>query len=210
LIAGQRGDDPLLMVCPFPKPGPRMQLAYRELDLAANGNDDQRRALHPVNELPRPWSPASCKTPSLRLELWGWLDAVVVWINSELVFDPVDVIPSCWPQHRHLVHELAVLADLRRRAEASLVSDMLEDWHRYALPSFFERMRHRVAEHCQEEHPAVPPASGRLARHLNGQSVEVRRRAFAADVGALSSPMDGQVVTTPLHLVDTGTGELFE
>jgi hypothetical protein len=40
------------------------------------------------------------------------------------------VIPGCWPQHPHLVHEIAVLADQRRRAGTARTSDVLEEWHR--------------------------------------------------------------------------------
>ena len=76
------------MVRPFPRHGPRLQLAYRELDQAANGNIDQKRALHPVSDLPRPWSPGTCKDPALRAELWDWLDAVVVWINQRTRLRP--------------------------------------------------------------------------------------------------------------------------
>jgi hypothetical protein len=201
-------DDSRPMVRPFPRPGPRLQLAHRELVLAANGNDDQRRALHPVGGLPRPWLPATCTDAALRAQLWEWLDAVVVWLNRELVFDPVDVIPACWPQHRHLVHELAVLADLRRRAELALTSDPLEEWHRYALPAFLDRLHRRAAEYCSDGHPSVSPTAGRLARHLAEGSVAGRQRTFAndlaEDVRSTSSSHDRR-----LHVVDTGTGEIL-
>lgn len=177
------------MVRQFPRPGARLQLAYRELDIAANGNDDQRRALHPTNDLPRPWSPATCKSAGLRAELWEWLDAVVSWHNRELVFDIADLIPACWTQHAHLVHELAVLADLRRRADLALTSDSLEEWHRYALPAFLERMRHRIAEHCNDSHPAVSPSSGRLTRHLDNASASRRQESFAGDLVAVTSDL---------------------
>lgn len=197
------------MVRPIPRPGPRLQLAYRELDIAANGNDDQRRALHPVSDLPRPWSPATCKSAALRAELWEWLDAVVMWLNRELAFDTIDLIPACWPQHAHLVHELAVLADLRRRADLALTSDSLEEWHRYALPAFLERMRHRIAEHCNDHHPDVFPSSGRLTRHLNHVSVATRKRAFTGDLFASESASDTRLAGPVLRVVDTGTGEIL-
>lgn len=203
-----RGRVPL--VVPFPRSGPRLQLAYRELDLAANGNDDQRRALHPVSGLPRPWSPTTCKSAALRAELWEWLDAVVLWLNRELVFDTIDLIPTCWPQHAHLVHELAVLADLRRRADLALTSDALEEWHRYALPAFLERMRHRIAEHCNDRHPAVSPSSGRLTRHIDDASVAERERAFADDFAAVSSLGGLREHGVPtLKIVNTDTGEIL-
>ena len=36
------------------------------------------------------------------------------------LWDASTVIPSCWPHHPHLVHEIAVLADQRRKAGAPL------------------------------------------------------------------------------------------
>jgi hypothetical protein len=82
-------------------------LAYRELDRAANGSPEQIRALGDARLLPRPWEPATCRTQQLR----SWLDAVVTWLITEYVWEVADTIPACWPQHPHLVHEIAVLAD---------------------------------------------------------------------------------------------------
>ena len=64
-----------LLVRPFPQPGRLIQLAYRELDLAANGTPAQHAALGDPADLPRPWDPATCTNPQLRLEIWTWLDA---------------------------------------------------------------------------------------------------------------------------------------
>jgi hypothetical protein len=47
-------------------------------------------------------------------------------------------IPACWPQHPHLVHEIVVLADQRRRAGHALTSDASKEWHRYSLPAFID------------------------------------------------------------------------
>jgi hypothetical protein len=84
--------------------------------------------------LPRQWEPASCRTPQLREQLWSWLAAVVDWLVTEYVWEVADTIPACWPQHPHLVNELAVLAGQRRRAGHALNSDTLEEWHRYSCP----------------------------------------------------------------------------
>jgi hypothetical protein len=40
----------------------------------------------------------------------------------------------------------------------------LEEWHRYSLPSFTERMRTGLRNHCQEDHQSWP-AKGRYTRH---------------------------------------------
>jgi len=214
VVDPQRRADPIALVRPFPQPGPQLQLAYRELDLAANGTDEERAALGTIRDLPKPWAPATCTKPQLRAELWNWLDAVVVWLNHELVFDTVDVIPSCWPKHPHLVHELAVLADLRRRADRALTSDALEEWHRYALPTFLERMRHRIAEHCNDDHPTVWPSAGRFNRHLDDERAIPRQRAFADDLTVTRStkPLDaGNLGNGPrLRVVDTDSGEILD
>jgi len=91
----------------------------------------------------RPWEPASCRTPQLRQQRWCWLEAVVDWLVTEYTWEVGDMIPACWPQHPHLVHEIAVLADQRRRAGHALTSDALEEWHRHNLPAFTERMKSR-------------------------------------------------------------------
>jgi hypothetical protein len=50
------------------------------------------------------------------------------------------------------VHEIAVFADQHQRAGQALTSEALEEWHRYSLPSFTERMRAQLRNHCQEDH----------------------------------------------------------
>ena len=202
--------DPRPMVLPFPMPGRLLALAYRELDMAANGSDEQRKALGDASRLPRPWVPASCTTPALRAELWTWLEAVVVWLNREYIFDPVDTIPACWPLHPHLVHEIAVLTDQSRRAAYTFTSDAIEEWHRYGLPAFLQRMHHRVADHCTEAHPPTWPAAGRLNRHLGQEPVAARQRAFADDISAVGD-RNGLLGETPrLRVVDEATGEIFD
>ena len=179
--------NPTTLVRPFPMPGRLVALAYPELDQAANGTVEQRVALGDLSRLPRPWEPASCTTATLRVEIWRWLDSVVIWLNHEYVFDPIDTIPACWPKHPHLVHEIAVLADRRRRAAYTFTSDAIEEWHRYGLPAFIERMHRRVADHCTEAHPPTWPAAGRPNRHLSQEPVAARRHAFVNDIRVLKA-----------------------
>jgi hypothetical protein len=183
-----------------------VQLAYRELELVSNGAQDQLLALRDLRDLPRPWDLASCETPQLRKEVWSWLEAVVIWLNQEYVWDVVDVIPPCWPQHPHMVHEIVVLADQRRRAGLGLTSDALEEWHRYSLPSFTERMKTRLRNHCQEDHQSWP-AKGRHTRHIAEASRHRRMHAYAADLGALKS-LRRQTQSPRLGVVDLDTGEI--
>jgi hypothetical protein len=197
-----------VLIEPFPVPGRLLQLAYRELDLVSNGAQDQLLALRDLRDLPRPWDPASCETPQLRKEVWSWLEAVVTWLNQEYVWDVADVIPPCWPKHRHLVHEIAVLADQRRRAGLGVTSDALEEWHRYSLPSFTERMKARLRSHCQEDHQSWP-AKSRHTRHTSETSRQRRTNIYAADTHAVKSP-HRQIQSPRLGLVDLDTGEITD
>lgn len=155
------GDSLEPLVLPFPDPGPIIDDLYRELETAASGSDEEIRALGDPRLLPRPWAPASCRDPLLQAELRAWLQDVVAWLNGDYTWDPSGLIPGCWPHHPHLVHELAVLADQRRRAGQALTSDDLEHWHRYALPGFTDRMLTRCRRHCDEGHQPSPSVERR-------------------------------------------------
>jgi hypothetical protein len=198
------GADSKALVQPFPEPGRLVQLAYRELDLATTRQQDRLLPLRELATLPRPWDPGTCQTSQLRNEVWFWLEAVVSWLNHEHVWDIADVIPTCWPQHPHIVHEIAVLADQRHSAGQALTSDPLEEWHRHSLPSFTERMRSRLRNHCQEDHQSWP-AKGRYARHIGEASRRRRMDAYTADIRASKSTHDHDQ-SPGLGLVDLETG----
>jgi hypothetical protein len=168
------------MVLPFPPPGLLVQAAYEELEVAATEVPQPPYIDEGLGELPRPWDPASCTDAQLRRELWDWLDAVVGWHNHEHVWDVHAAIPACWPYHPHLVHEIAVLADQRLRAGQAATSDLLEEWHRYTLPAFTERLHAGVRDHCTELHQPWP-AQGRYTRHEAEASRTDRRDRFEAD-----------------------------
>ncbi|MGH3491722.1 MAG: hypothetical protein ACRDQ1_00620 [Sciscionella sp.] len=192
----------------FPEVGPLIRNACRELELAAHGTPTQRRLLGDPARLPRPWDPPSCADPGLRAEIWAWLEQVVAWLNHEYTWDIDGMIPACWPQHPHLVHEVAVLADQRRRAGTALTSDALEEWHRCALPAFAERMATRVRSHCEEGHQPWP-AQPRHTRHTSKADVEARQHAYGADVQAAIGLARARDPGGPrLSLVDLDTGEL--
>ncbi|MAS55941.1 MAG: hypothetical protein OSB43_04340 [Nocardioides sp.] len=61
-----RRQAPTSMVFAFPTPGEEVRLAYRELHIAVNGSEEQKRALGNHALLPRPWEPARCLDPDLR------------------------------------------------------------------------------------------------------------------------------------------------
>ena len=202
---------PQPIIQPFPAPGRQVQLAYRELALAVNGTEEQQRQIGNPALLPRPWEPATCLDPELRHQLWQWLEDVVVWLNREYTWDVAGMIPSCWPEHPHLVHEVAVVADQRRRAGVANTSDALEEWHRYCLPAFADRMRARLKSHCDDIH-ANWPGRSRHNQHTSRRDVEAREDIYAADVDALPSrrrrPTEQQPPPVRLAVVDLDTGEI--
>ena len=202
-------EQPLLQG--FPKPGKTLKLAYRELEQATNGTDAQKKALGEESQLARPWLPSTLTTPEQRTDLWAWLDGVVTWHNHEYVFDPADLVPTCWPRHPHLVHELAGLADQRYRAETALDGNGLEDWHRYTLPAFVERMRRRLGPHCTDTHTKWPSAA-RYGRHIDDEHLQTRRAAFIGDARSASKrdEPNPDTMRSGLHLVDLDTGEITD
>lgn len=191
-------DRPLAL--PFPMPdGPELSAAYKDLYLAAEGDDETKERIGDPALLPRPWDPPTCRKRQLRQELWEWLDAVVTWFNTEYVWDSTaGMIPPCWPQHPHLVHEVAVLADQRRRAGIDTSSNTLEEWHRYTVPAFLDRLRQRTKSHCDERHQPWP-ARARYARHLAADATAERRRALRLDAGSGHSGARVQRATWPLQ-----------
>jgi hypothetical protein len=146
------------LVQPFPMPtSERIRIAYWNLYLSEDGTDAQRKWLGEAQLLPRPWDIATCTDPDLRTDVWNWYEAVVTWFNHEYVWDPAaGMIPPCWPLHPHLVHDIGVLADQRRVIAQATNSNSLEEWHRYSVPAFIERLHDRVKQHCDYEHQAWP------------------------------------------------------
>ena len=193
------------MIEAFPAPGRLVEHAYRELDVAMYGSAEEKKLLGSPRVLPRPWDPPTCADPELRAEIWVWLDRVVTWLNREYAWDVAAMIPACWPRHPHLVHEIAGLADQRRRAGHALTGEALEEWHRYALPAFTDRMRNRMRSHCEDKDHQPWPAQGRHARHQSDTqpgraSPELRGRHRRLHPLPAPAPQTGP----RLHLVDDG------
>jgi hypothetical protein len=168
----------------FPVPDRLVRHAFAQLRVAKSGTHAERASelgdVRPA-DLPRPWDPPSCPA-TLRSRVWVWLDRVAGWINHEYSWQFDRMIPSCWPAHPHIAHELAVVACLRYDAGCALSPDALEDWHRYALPGFLDRMAARLGSN------GCPPGKhndwpGR-SRHQDFESAAADQRrwdAFAAD-----------------------------
>jgi hypothetical protein len=164
------------LVRPFPAAGDLLAAVQAEWDVIKPSDDPFATA-----GLPRPWDPPTVLSIPLRKELWEWLDAVSDWINREHAWDPSESIPPCWPSHPHLVNEIAVLADQRRRAAQEPTSEVLEQWQRVQLPAFTERMRHRIRRLCDDGHqPGAAEAV--MARFHQGNSARDRATAFRSDL----------------------------
>lgn len=205
-------DPPRPLILAFPDEGQLVRLAYRELHLASNGTPEQKLAIGDPDRLPRPWEPASCTDAELRKRLWDWLDAVVIWLNHEYTWDIGGaMIPTCWPAHPHLVHEVAVLADQRRRAGLALTSDAVEEWHRYSLPFFLDRLRGRLRSYCDEGHQEWPGRS-RHTQHISPRDTTFRWQRYTRDIDALQRS-SRSMLSTPmpprLGLVDLDTGQII-
>jgi hypothetical protein len=169
----------------FPSPGPHVRHAYRELEMASSGTDHQKAALGNLCALPRPWDPPSCP-PELRAQVWAWLDQVAQWINHEYIWAPDRFIPSCWPAHPHIAHELAVIADLRRTAGCAFGGDVMEEWHRYALPTFLDRVTARIGTCCGPAKHDDWPAAGRHREFGSERATQNRNELFSRDLAATS------------------------
>lgn len=200
---------------------PALRTAYHNLFIGGGGGTaEDRRTLGDPGLLPRPWIPATCTDRALRAALWVWLDDVVTWLNHQCVWDPAaGMIPPCWPQHPHLVNEIAVLADQRRRAHLDTTSSSLEEWHRYCLPNFHSRLQARLRNGCDEKHTPWP-AQPRHERHTRGH--RARLDMFNADLATTTAtqadpeppPAAAASSTPPLRLasdhgetIDPITGE---
>ena len=197
------------LVLGFPEPGRLLRAAFFDLHLAADGDEHQKAALGDPALLPRPWDPPTCRDPDLRQELWEWLDGVVIWLNHDYTWDTDAMIPPCWPQHPHLVHEVAVLADQRRRAALALDSNALEEWHRYSVPTFTERMKSRLKAHCEQDHQPWPGRS-RHARHTDERHTQHRQHEYQSDALVLRHSEPALPARPRLALLDTDTGEITE
>lgn len=209
-----------VLVASFPEVGEQMMSAYDDLFRAQTAKrPSQVLDLGPLDLLPRPWDLATITDPGLRAEVWRWLDAVVGWLNREYVWETGDLIPPCWPSHPHLIHELGVVADQRRRAGMALTSDALEEWHRYCLPSFVDRMKARCRGFCEDGHSS-PPGGARNIRYTAESAIAEREALFADDTAAASRHVSSRAVARPVTrprfevidgmLVDTETGEIAD
>ena len=75
-----------------------------------------------------------------------------------------------------------MLACLRITAAAALLPHGLEEWHRYALPTFHARMSERLGTGCPPGRHTDWPARSRAADYNSPKATEARRALFDGDL----------------------------
>ena len=179
------------LAAPFPPPPGLVASVLDELRIAAAASDETEHESRRVALIPRPWDPPSCP-PEIRRNVYAWLDDVAGWINEEHTWRTDRVVPICWDLHPHMVHELATLACLRWEATFARTPGPLEEWHRFALPAFLERIVRRIGETgCAPGRHQPNPGSGRNAIYRQGDE-PVRRRSHRWQDQAAESRASGR------------------
>jgi hypothetical protein len=176
----------------FPLPNPDVGFHLSELQRLAAIEAPTELELRRLAALARPWDPPNCP-PELRRHVYSWLDEVVAWINEDHTWRVDRVVPACWPQHPHIVHELATVACLRWSAGCTASATPLEEWHRVTLPLFLERIAQRVGPNaCPPGRHQPHPGAGRsqLYREEPATGDRRRRRARDASLGVLAEPSE--------------------
>ena len=131
--------------------------------------------------LPRPWEPPTCPSELRRL-MYTWLDEVTAWINEEhtrwgsTASSPAagSTIRTSFTNSR--THELTTASCLRWEAEYAVSAAVLEEWHRYTLPMFLERIQQRIGStSCPPGSHQPNPGDSRNGLY-RGQSQSAGRR----------------------------------
>ncbi|RMB57243.1 hypothetical protein EAX62_16000 [Tessaracoccus antarcticus] len=167
----------------FPDVTPRMAKVYEQLHKLAIGGHSADEVHGDGEIIPRLWDITSIHDPQLRSETWKWLESFVYWFNTQQTWYSHDQIPPCWPQHPHLVRDIATLADQRRTAGEAPTSTALDEWHRYTIPNFLERTR-TARQGCDNDH--VPwPGKPAHTRHITETNTTRRHSIIDADIATL-------------------------
>ena len=171
------------IVQPFPTPGPQIREALAILDIVVGGDPETIAMLGDLEDLPRPWDPSTCPA-RLRLQIWSWCAQVASWINSQYIWRPAAMIPACWPAHTHLAIELPALACQRLAAQEAFDVSALEEWQRYTLPTFLDRMNGRLGESgCKDGRHVDWPGAARHVTHVREDEARRRLDWFLDDTG---------------------------
>ena len=167
----------------FPEVTPRMAKVFSQLHMLAIGGHAADEIFGAGEIIPRLWDLTSIHDPDLRFDTWKWLEAFACWFNTQHTWYSHDQIPPCWPEHPHLIRDIATLADQRRTAGEAPTSTPLDEWHRYTTPNFLERTR-AARQGCENNH--VPwPGKPAHTRHITEVNATKRHNSIAADVATL-------------------------
>lgn len=182
-----------MIVTPFPMPPGSVVRAWELLRVVRRGDPDEIAETGvDLDNLARPWVPGTCPD-DLREGMWTWCDAAAAWINREYTWKPTHLVPPCWPRHPHIANELPVLVFSRWIAEDSLGPEALEDWHRYTLPMFLDRMHTRLGEStCRSGKHQDWPAEARYTAFFGDELANDRADLIYTDTHE----------PTPLHALN--------
>jgi hypothetical protein len=112
------------------------------------------------------------------------VDEVVGWINEDYTWGVDRLIPVCWLDHPHIVHELATVACLRWIAGVAAHPGLLEEWHRTALPQFLDRICLRIGPTgCPPGRHQPQPGAGRNRLYRTETAQQERRHRFGSEAG---------------------------
>ena len=170
---------------PFPQPGTEVRFYLDDLHRFAGISSPSERELKLVETMPRPWDPASCE-PDFRRLLYKWLDEVVAWINEDHSWRVDRVVPGCWVEHPHIVHELATVACVRWSAQFATTAVPLADWYRFTLPVFLDRIAQQIGPTgCPPGRHQPHPGASRNDLYRDGVAQAERHRRQARDASAV-------------------------
>ncbi len=156
---------------PFPSPTERMLASLVDLALLTRGGEGASVILATGEVPPRFWDLTTIADPRLRDDTWSWLVAFVAWLNTQHAWYSADHTPSCWPEHPGLVRELSTLAAVRYQVGEATDPGPLEEWHRYALPSYLERTRDQ-RHACDEKHQPWPGRAAMLRDSITTRTAD--------------------------------------
>jgi hypothetical protein len=176
-----------------------IQAAMEQLQHATIEPPADEEALRRLAQMPRPWDPGTC-AGQLRSELWAWLDLVAIWVNEQHLWNVTHPgIPECWPAHPHLAHDIAVLACGRYYTNFAVTPAALEDWHRYSLPGFLERLRERLGDGCQPSRHQSRPRTERDQSHASTPARRGRNQRYRDDTDRVDERADSTMSDPRLH-----------
>lgn len=117
--------------------------------------------------------------------MYLWLDDVVAWINEQHTWRTNRIVPHCWSEHPHLVHELSIVACLRWEAGLDLTPDAIHEWQRRTLPETLLRIVDVLGDGgCPPGRHQASPGESRHALYRNRGQVAERQARIAQDADA--------------------------